>query len=256
MMAGAKPRGLFVTGTDTGVGKTAVACALAAWGRAQGLRVGVMKPVATGGRWVRTAGRWVSHDALALAAAAGTNDPWSVISPICFQEPLAPATAARRAGAVIRLAPILCAFRAMHRRHDVVIVEGVGGLLVPLTPRATVATLARRIRLPLLVVSRPGLGTLNHTLLSLRLAAAERLRVAGVVFNEAARPDRSRFARISGSTNPGVVARAGGGPLAGVLPYRGRLLAGPWGRAWRTSLVRWVEQSVDHNWLRAWLLRR
>ena len=90
-MAGAKPRGLFVTGTDTGVGKTAVACALAAWGRAQGLRVGVMKPVGTGGRWVRTAGRWVSHDALALAAAAGTNDPWSVISPICFQEPLAPA---------------------------------------------------------------------------------------------------------------------------------------------------------------------
>ena len=119
------PRGFFITGTDTGVGKTVVACGLAAWCRAQGLNVGVMKPVATGGRWVRQAGtkRLVSDDAVRLARAAGTADDWALINPVCFEEPLAPWTAARRLHTSIRLQRVHEAYRILARSSQHVVPE-------------------------------------------------------------------------------------------------------------------------------------
>jgi len=161
LMPQRRARGIFVTGTDTGVGKTVVACALAAWGRRRGVDVGVMKPIATGGRWAPADQRWVSDDARRLAQAAGSGDPWPLVNPVCCKEPLAPATAAQRARSPIRLDEVLRAFRSLQARHEWLIVEGIGGLLVPLTARATVADLARRLHLPVIVVARPGLGTLN-----------------------------------------------------------------------------------------------
>ena len=164
-------RGLFVTGTDTGVGKTLLACALAAWCRREGLDVGVMKPVATGARAMPTgrqargrrgAQRLVSDDAIRLAAASDSNDPWALITPVCFREPLAPWTAALRARRTIALEPILAAAQRLQRRHDVLIVEGVGGLLVPLTERLTVADLARRMGLPLVVAARTNRSVLER----------------------------------------------------------------------------------------------
>ena len=213
-----RARGLFVTGTDTGVGKTMVACALAAWAHRCGLDVGVMKPVATGGR--RLGGRWVSEDAVQLARAAGRADPWAFINPVCFREPLAPWTAARRARQPIQLSTILAAFAQLAARHDFVIVEGIGGLLVPLTARLMVADLAAQMALPLVVVARPGLGTLNHTLLTLEEARRRGLNVRAVILNHAEPPPRAPMARLAEATNPNVLRRWTHVPVYGPLPFR------------------------------------
>ncbi len=145
-------RGLFVTGTDTGVGKTEVACALLAAARDAGLDVGAMKPAQSG----VTPGE--ASDAVRLRQAAGSADPLELVCPYQFEAPLAPAVAARLAGAEISLPRILEAARALAERHAALVVEGAGGLLVPLTPRQTFADLAVALGLPVLVVARAGLG--------------------------------------------------------------------------------------------------
>ena len=220
MIAG-RPRGLFITGTDTGVGKTVVACALAAWCRRHHVNVGVMKPIATGGHrlgWGHTA-RWVSDDARRLAACADVTDPWPLINPVCFNEPLAPWTAALRARRPVALRAARDAFRVLRARHDVLIVEGVGGLLVPLTAHAMLADLARQLGLPLLLVTRPGLGTLNHTLLSLECAATRGLPIAGMVINHTEPSSRNAIARVISRTNIEVLKRLARVPILGSLPF-------------------------------------
>lgn len=238
-----------MTGTDTGVGKTFVACAVAAWLHRR-VRTGVMKPIATGGRLLVEGGRrrWVSDDALRLAWASGSREPWALINPVCFEEPLAPLTAARRVRRPIRIESVMSAFHALSRRHDVLIVEGVGGLLVPLTDRLTVADLARRLRLPLLVVARPGLGTLNHTLLTIQCARRAGLPVLGVVFNHAGPRPRSPMARVAETTNPGVLERVARVPVLGTLPwYRGedRRRHSP------GDLAGWIERHLAPSFFRA-----
>ncbi len=237
-------RGLIVTGTDTGVGKTVVAAALAAWARRRGVEIGVMKPVATGGRPGR--GGCVSDDARTLARAARAADPWPLVTPVCLEEPLAPWTAARRAHRVIRLAPILAAFRRLAGRHGWVIVEGVGGVLVPLSRRVTVLDLFARLQLPAVVVARPDLGTLNHTLLTLAALRRARVPVAGVLISHARPRPRSRHARVAQRTNAALLPGLAGVRLLGEWPYAPRLLARPPER-----VARWVEAHTDRRWLRA-----
>ena len=216
-----RTRGVFVTGTDTGIGKTFVACLLASWAYRHGINVGVMKPIATGGRRLRFAGtaRWVSEDAQRLVRAAHSDDPWPLVNPACFSEPLAPWTAALRAHRTIRLAQLLRAVRAMARRHEFLIVEGVGGLFVPLTAQATVADLAFAYGLPLVIVARPDLGTLNHTLLTYHIARQRGLRVLGIILNHATPPSRDRSARVVHRTNLERLRRLVTAPVYGPLPY-------------------------------------
>lgn len=173
--------GIFVTGTDTGVGKTLVACAIARALRHRGTDVGVMKPVETG-----VAGTGPS-DALALQRAAGSSDPIELICAQQFALPAAPAAAARAAERSVDLAAIRAAYEEIRRRHDLVIVEGAGGLLVPLSDALDMAGLARELELPLLVVARASLGTINHTLLTLEVARQRALELAGVVISHAER---------------------------------------------------------------------
>ena len=249
-----RSRGIFITGTDTGVGKTVVACALAAWCRQRGIDVGVMKPVATGGRFVTRGdtGRWVSDDAIRLVAAAGVDDPWSLINPICFKEPLAPWTAARRARQTLRPEKALRAFQALQDRHRTLIVEGVGGLLVPLGPRVTVADLAKRMGLPLLVVARPGLGTLNHTMLTLQCAASANVPVVGLIIDHAAPTPRDRMTRVAERTNPDILRRLSGVPLLGELPFRPDLMrSGNTNPHHLAALSRWVVIHLDARFLEA-----
>jgi dethiobiotin synthetase len=196
-------RGLFVTGTDTGVGKTFVAAALAAVLRARGVDVGVMKPVASG--CVAGAHGLVSRDARELQRAAATRDPGELVTPFAFRLPLAPAVAARRAGRRFSMARALIAYRRLARRHELMIVEGVGGLLVPLGPRLCVADLAARMRLPLLVVVANRLGAINHALLTLNEARRRRLPVWRVVLNDVMR----RRGDLANRTNAAEIARAG-----------------------------------------------
>ncbi|MCS7159203.1 MAG: dethiobiotin synthase [Gemmatales bacterium] len=180
-------RGWLVTGTDTGVGKTVVASALARWCRESGQRVGVCKPVATG-----VPEGDVGEDTRALLEAAQLSLDWSTrVTPFAFPEPAAPTVAARRAGRHLDFEAVVAAVRSWQDWVDWLVVEGVGGFLCPLTPGKTVADLAVELRFPLLIVARTSLGTLNHTLLTVEAAERRNLAIAGIVLNEATKPTGS-----------------------------------------------------------------
>jgi dethiobiotin synthetase len=175
-------RGVFVTGTDTGVGKTVVACALIRALRARGVAVAAMKPIETG---VGAAG---PADAIALRAAAGLDVPLEDVCPQRFALPAAPIAAARAERRSVNLAAIDAAHARIRARCEFLVMEGAGGLLVPATEPLSMADLAQRYALPLWIVARAALGTINHTRLTLEAARARRLHVAGVVISHAGGP--------------------------------------------------------------------
>ena len=175
-------RGFFVTGTDTSVGKTVVSTGLERALRARGIDAAGMKPVETG---VGAAG---PLDALALREAAGGADPLEDVCPERFALPAAPSVAAAAEGRAVDLGRVRTAFERLRARHACVIVEGAGGLLVPIAQGSDMADLARELGLPLLVVARASLGTLNHTRLTLEAIATRGLTLAGVVISRAGGP--------------------------------------------------------------------
>jgi len=205
-------RGFFITGTDTGVGKTVVAAALAIVLRESGWDVGVFKPVASG--CVRRREGLVSEDAEFLAKAAEAPETLEEISPVRFEEPLAPTVAAARAGVETDLEPMWEAWRRLRDAHEILLVEGIGGILCPVTPAMSVADLAKEFRLPLLVVARSTLGTINHTALVIEAARARGLAVAGVVINRYNHesPDLAEM------TSPDEIQRVTGVQVLGLVP--------------------------------------
>ncbi|MDQ8160379.1 MAG: dethiobiotin synthase [Gemmatimonadota bacterium] len=170
-----------VTGTDTGIGKTVVACALAARARSLGYRVAAMKPVESGvaTRAVSIGGR--ASDADRLAAASGSSLPRAVMCPYVLEEPLAPMIAALRAGVSIDLDTLDAALAVVEAGAEMVLVEGAGGILVPITPDASFLDLFARWQLPLLLVAGNRLGVLNHVLLTVRAAEAAGVVVRAIV---------------------------------------------------------------------------
>jgi dethiobiotin synthetase len=173
--------GLFITGTDTGVGKTLIAGAIARWFAQRNKTVAVLKPVATGCPHRREG--LVSEDAEFLATCANTSHPLDLVCPICYAEPLAPAIAAERAGETLDWSAIDRSIRLMSAGADVMIVEGVGGLLVPMDGKTTVLDMLVQLQIPAIIVARPSLGTINHTLLTLASLRAAGVKVPGVVIN-------------------------------------------------------------------------
>ena len=170
-------QGFFVTGTDTGVGKTLIACALVRAFSAAGKSAVGMKPVAAGSE----AGRWA--DVEALNAASNVRAPRSLVSPYAFEPAIAPHIAAELAGARIEIEAIARAYDELSRLAEVVVVEGVGGFLVPLDAQNTAADLAQRLALPVVLVVGMRLGCLNHALLTRAQIEARGLRCAGWVGN-------------------------------------------------------------------------
>lgn len=206
------PRGIFVTGTDTGVGKSIVSATLARLLRMNGVSVGVMKPVTSGCR--EESGELVSDDALLLCQAAGiqcTDD----VAPYRLREAIAPADAAKIDGVRIDFSVIKASFDRLVSAYQYVIVEGAGGLMVPLTGGLLVADLARELGLPLLVVSRPGLGTINHTVLTCFAAQQMGLQVAGVVVN--GMPEHPGLAEQGA---PHQIGSLCGASVLGIWPHR------------------------------------
>ncbi len=198
---------LFITGTDTGVGKTFVACALATALRERGRRVAVMKPVETGVEGKPT-------DALALRAAAADPAPLGDICPYRLRAPLAPAVAARLEGVTIDVTRLVTLIARRRQGADMLLVEGAGGLLVPLDAGTTWAELAVRAGMPLLVVGANRLGTVNHCALTARVAAAAGLVVRGFVLSQpTAETDPSA------ATNAETIAALTGLPCLGVLGH-------------------------------------
>jgi dethiobiotin synthetase len=178
--------GLFITGTDTNVGKTYVGALIACALKAAGRRVGVYKPAASGCR--REGERLISDDALLLWRAAGEPGELDRVCPQCFQAPLAPHLAALAEGKEIDRKLLRDGLNYWLARSDIVLVEGAGGLLSPLGENDCVADLARDFGFPLLVVARNTLGTINHTLLTLHAAQTllGGLKIAGIILNHPA----------------------------------------------------------------------
>jgi dethiobiotin synthetase len=170
-------QGFFVTGTDTGVGKTLVACALLRAFAGAGKSTAGMKPVAAGSE----AGLWA--DVEALASASSVRAPASLANPYAFEPAIAPHIAADLAGVGIEVETIVRAYEELCRRAEIVVVEGVGGFLVPLNARDTGADLASRLALPVVLVVGMRLGCLNHALLTRVQIQARGLRCAGWVAN-------------------------------------------------------------------------
>ncbi len=192
-------RGLFVTGTDTGIGKTEVTCALVANARAAGVDAVAMKPAQSG------VAPGEPTDADRLHAACDGVEPLDVLCPYSFAAPLAPAVAARLEGRSVSFGALVERVRALAARHEAVLVEGAGGLIVPLTDTHTYADLAVALGLPVLLVARAGLGTVNHTALTVEALRARGLALAGIVLNSACDTDdpsipynAAEIARVTG----------------------------------------------------------
>ena len=205
--------GLFITGTDTGVGKTIVAAAIAQTLHQQGVRVGVFKPIASGCDSTDAAGNVLSEDAQLLGAAVGHRFDSRTICPVVYREPAAPHIAARQSKRPPDWRLIQSALDRVMAESDVVIVEGAGGLHVPLDERTSVIDLIRCLDVPAVCTARAGLGTLNHTALSVEALRVRRLECAGIVIN--------RFPREPGlveQTNIAELPRVCGVPVRCVIP--------------------------------------
>jgi dethiobiotin synthetase len=174
-------RGLYVTGTDTGIGKTVTSTALLHALRQPGLRAVGMKPVASG--CTRTSDGWRNDDALALQAASDPRPRYADVNPVALPEATAPQLAARTAGATVALAPLLEAHARLQASADVVVVEGVGGWLAPLGDDVEQADLVRGLALPVVLVVGLRLGCLSHARLTLRAIAGDGCRCAGWIAN-------------------------------------------------------------------------
>ncbi|MEY4956769.1 MAG: hypothetical protein RL409_1026, partial [Gemmatimonadota bacterium] len=176
-----RPIRLGVTGTDTGIGKTVVSCAVAARARQLGLRVAAMKPIESGVVERRVPESGLSSDADRLRAACASTLPLSVVRPYVLEEPLAPMIAAARTGVQIDIAVLDAALAQVEQDADVVLVEGAGGLLVPIDLRVSYLDLFARWQLPLLLVAGNKLGVLNHVLLTVRAAETAGVPVRAIV---------------------------------------------------------------------------
>jgi dethiobiotin synthetase len=196
--------GLFIVGTDTGVGKTVIACALLHYLRDKGVNVGAFKPVESGGR----------QDSAMLLQASGADDSIELVNPYSFRAPISPHQAAEEEGRAIDIAVILDAFDNLKERHDFIVAEGAGGLLVPLGPGYLIADLVGELGLPLLVVARGAVGTINHTLLTVKHAESLGLEVAGIIIN-----NEKPTPKTEAVSRPEDLARYTCVPLIGRFPY-------------------------------------
>lgn len=211
-----RSRGVFVSGTDTGVGKTMIAAALIRSMRRRGVRVAALKPVETG--CLQENGTLIPADGLFLREAAGLSLPVDQIVPVRYATPAAPLVAARREGYPVDLEAIHEAFDRLTASFDFVVVEGAGGLMVPISDQSGgyfMIDLVRDLGLPLMLVAGTRLGTINHTLLSVRQADAARIPIAGVVLNQIVLPvnDPAEL------TNPALLRELLSVPVVGPFPH-------------------------------------
>ncbi|MED1784333.1 dethiobiotin synthase [Brevibacillus fortis] len=229
--------GLFVTGTDTGVGKTVVTAGIASVLRETGVNIGVWKPVQSGAR-----AHDENSDARHLRSWSGVPDSCEEIAPLCFEAPLTPLLAAEAEGKSLTVEEVIAAGRPLMERYPALLVEGAGGLIVPLTRTETMADLAVRLNLPMLIVARAGLGTINHTLLSVWYARELGIEVVGVILNQS---NSAGVTDESVKTNASMIESYGGVPVWGVLPWINQPLE-------RQQLTKLIHECVDIGQLCQW----
>lgn len=228
--------GIFVTGTDSGVGKTAVACGILGALRERGIQAAPLKPVECG--WDGAAGSW-PKDAAALQAASGLHLRREEVAPYVLREALAPAVAAQRDSLMLDIKVIDRAYENLAQRSRLVVVEGTGGLAEPLLrdPWFTMGDLAFTWGMPLVIVCRSGPGTINHAVLTVEYARRKGLSILGLVVN-----DFPESPDVAERMNPEIISSMTGLPLLGVLPHRPDvdIAAGRW-----QGMVPVVSKSMD-----------
>ncbi len=235
---------LFITGTDTNVGKTVIAGAMAAYLRNRGLGVGVMKPLESGclsGGRSKTPGKGLHQsDSLFLKEMASSRDDLDLINTYAFEAPLAPGVAAELEGVNISIPKILENFSKLSLIHEILLVEGAGGLLVPIAPKKTIVDLIEQMRAEVLLVARAGLGTINHILLSLAYLERRGVRVAGVVLNHSKNEED-----VSVNYNSKTLEQYTAAPLWGEFPYLKKVKE-------RSQLVEAFQETLGERF-EAWL---
>jgi|WetSurMetagenome_2_1015567.scaffolds.fasta_scaffold09346_2 dethiobiotin synthetase len=217
-------KGIFVTATDTGVGKTVVSAAIIRALKLSGVNAGCMKPIETG--LVREAGKLVSADGALLRQAAEMDDPIELVTPQRFETPLAPYIASTREGMSVNLESVFNAYERLSRKYEFIVVEGVGGVMVPLLRRTGadsgyyyVIDLIKDLKLDAVVVARPLLGTINHTLLTVSRLLDEGITVAGVIISHTMPPMGS----VAEETNIQAVNALCPVSVIAELPYIGEV---------------------------------
>jgi len=208
-----RTKGFFITGTDTGVGKTVITVALIKAICRLGFTAGGMKPIESG--CMQQGDVLVPPDGMFIKTIAHMEENIRQITPCRFKSPLAPLPASESEDISVDFEKINKAFADITGNYDVVIVEGIGGLLVPITRDYSVIDMAKDFNLPLIVVSKPSLGTINHTMLTVNYALKEGLRVAGIIINYN-QPTENTLAE---ATNPEVIKRISPVPVIGIFPY-------------------------------------
>jgi dethiobiotin synthetase len=206
-------KGFFITGTDTGVGKTLVAAAFIKTIQFLGKKVCGMKPVESG--CGREGEVLIPCDGMFLRQVSHADEPITLVTPCCLESPLAPMAAAEVDGKDINISGIGRVFSELSGRYEVLVVEGIGGLMVPITKDYYALDLAGELGLPLIVVARPGLGTINHIMLTVHCALKAGLTVAGIVINYGQPPENN----LAEQTNPKLLSQISPVPLIGTFPY-------------------------------------
>lgn len=214
------PKGVFITGTDTAVGKTVVTAALGLALQQNGIDVGVMKPVETGGT---PESRNSASDSRRLHQLLAPEDHIELVNPYCFPSPTAPLHAARLARQTIDCSTILQAYQTLADRHAYMLVEGVGGVLVPLTETHDVRALLTRLALPCLIVSRTSLGSINHTLLTLMALRERRIPIVGIVLNHTSPDSPTHDEQRQIESTVQLIRELSGTPIWGPLPFQPQL---------------------------------
>lgn len=204
-------RGLFVTGTDTGVGKTMVTAAITAALRAEGLNAGVWKPVQSGA----LLGSGVT-DAERLLQGSGINERPEAVAPFTFEAPLTPMLAAKRAGVTLTLKELIAAGEPLAKRYEALLIEGAGGVAVPLTDDALMVDLIAELQVPALIVARSSLGTINHTLLTASFLRHRAIPIVGVIMNDGGLMER--YDDPSVATNAELIEQYSGLKVLGRFP--------------------------------------
>lgn len=222
-------RGLFVTGTDTGVGKTLLTAGITAALRAEGLQAGVWKPVQSGARLGSG-----DTDAERLVQLTGVPERPEAVAPYSFEAPLTPLLAARSAGVTLTLQELIAAGKPLEARYEALLIEGAGGAAVPLTEDALVADLIAQLHVPALIVARSGLGTINHTLMTAAFLRYYDIPVAGVILNDGGNDSGDP----SVSTNAEMIEHYGSLNVIGRFPRLQPDVS-------RDILIHTVQQSID-----------
>jgi len=206
-------KGFFITGTDTGIGKTLISGAVIKAINYLGVKVCAMKPVESG--CGREGEILIPYDGIFLKQIAHMQESISLVTPCCLESPLAPLIASELDRIDIRLTEITKAFTKLSKLYEAIVIEGIGGLMVPIKKDYYVVELAKEFGLPLIVVAKPGLGTINHIMLTVNYAIKEGLEVAGVIINYSRPPENN----LAEETNPKLLTQICPVPVIGIFPY-------------------------------------